>query len=112
MGTPYIHTDESALETLRIYRNDYGHDTFNDALVSMAQNLDDLEPDERGAFNHIMRDNALHHRVMMKTNKQVTGWSLNLYWNDGSIEERHDSPMNEYLNEWINEIESEVNDEI
>ena len=112
MGTPYIHTDESAVETVRVYRNDNGHDTFNDALISMAQNLDDLEDDERGAFNHIMRDNALHHRLMMKTNKQVVGWTVNLYWNDGSVEERTDSPEPEYMNEWINEIVEERNNEI
>jgi hypothetical protein len=112
MGTPYIHTDASAVETLRVYRNDNGHDTYNDALVSMAQNLDDLEDDERGAFNHIMRDNALHHKIMTKVNKQVVGWTVNLYWSDGSMEERTDSPEPEYMNEWIDELEEERNNEI
>ena len=112
MGTPYIHTDASAVETVRVYRNDNDHDSYHDALISMAENLDDLEDDERGAFNHIMRDNALHHRLMMKTKKQVTGWSVNLYWNDGSVEERNDAPESEYMNEWINELVEERNNEL
>jgi hypothetical protein len=111
MGTPYLHTDESAVETIRHYRNDNGHDTYHDALISMAENLDDLESDERGAYNHVMRNNALHHRLLTKTNKRVVGWSVNLYWSDGSAEERTDSPEPEYMNEWINDIEREVNDE-
>jgi len=48
----------------------------------------------------------------MKTKKQVTGWSVNLYWNDGSIEERNDAPESEYMNDWINELVEERSNEL
>ena len=105
MGTPYIHTDASAVETVRVYRNDNGHNTYNDALISMAENIDDLEDEDRGAYNHVMRNNALHHKLITIADKRVTGWTVNLYWDDGSIEERSDSPCPEYMEEWINEVE-------
>jgi hypothetical protein len=111
MGTPYIHTDKSAIETIKIYRNDYDHDTYHDALISMAENLDDLDDDESSAYNHIMRNNALHLRLISIPKKQVVSWTVNLYWADGSVEERNDSPEPEYMNEWINDIEREANDE-
>jgi len=112
MGTPYIHTDESAVETVRVYRNDNDHDSYHDALISMAENLDDLDDHERGAYNHVMRNNALHHRLITTAKKQVTGWSVNLYWNDGSVEERTDAPDPEYMNEWITELEDERDNEL
>jgi Zn-dependent M28 family amino/carboxypeptidase len=111
MGTPYIHTDQSAVETIKQYRNDNEYDTYHDALISMAQIMDDLDDDERSAYNHIMRNNALHLKLISIPKKQVVSWTVNLYWADGSVEERQDSPEPEYMNEWINDIEREVNNE-
>jgi hypothetical protein len=112
MGTPYYQTDESAVETVRHYRNDNGHDSYHDALISMAENISDLDDDDRSAFDHIMHNNALHHRLITTAKKQVTGWTVNLYWDDGSIEERSDSPEPEYMNDWINELVEERNNEL
>lgn len=112
MGTPYYHTDESAVELLRRYRNDNGYDTYHDALINMSEVIDDLDDDERSAYNHIMHRNALHHRLITTTKKQVTGWTVNLYWDDGSIEERSDSPEPEYMNDWINDLVDERNNEL
>jgi len=112
MGTLYIHTDESAVESIRHYRNGNGYDTYHEALINMSEIIDDLDDDERSAYNHIMRNNALHYKLITTAKKQVTGWSVNLYWDDGSIEERSDSPEPEYMNDWINELVEERNNEL
>jgi hypothetical protein len=107
MSTPFYHTDESAQMAIKNYRDDNGHDNYHDALVSMAECLDDLEDEDRSAYHHVMRNNELHHKLLTIKHKVVTGWSVNLYWSDGSIEERTDSPEPEYMNEWIDDIQME-----
>ena len=107
MSTPYYHTDESAQLAIKTYRDDNGHDSYHDALISMGECLDDLDDEERSAYNHVMRNNALHYRLLNIKQKVVTGWSVNLYWSDGSVEERTDSPEPEYMNDWIDDIQME-----
>ena len=108
MGTPYIHTDQSAVETVRHYRNGNGYYDYHDALMCMAKNIDDLDDEDRSAFDHIMHNNALHYKLIKTPRKQVTSWTVKIYWNDGSSEERTDAPDAEYINAWIDELEEEM----
>ena len=112
MGTPYHQTDESAVETVRNYRNDNGHDSYHDALMSMALNSSDLDDDERSAFDHIMHNNTLHYKLINTPRKQVTSWTVKIYWSDGLAEERTDAPDVAYMNQWINELEEERDNEL
>jgi hypothetical protein len=55
MGTPYYHTDESALQTVNNYRDLQGYYTIEEALACMEANIDDLDNEERSAYRHVMR---------------------------------------------------------
>jgi len=55
MGTPYYHTDESALQTVKNYRDLQGYYTIEEALACMEANIDDLDNEERSAYRHVMR---------------------------------------------------------
>ena len=55
MGTPYYHTDESALQTVKNYKELHGLATLIDALKDMEACIDDLDNEERSAYRHVMR---------------------------------------------------------
>jgi hypothetical protein len=55
MGTPFYHTDESAMRTVKEYQDIQGLPTFEDALMDMAYCIDDLDSADRSAFRHVMR---------------------------------------------------------
>jgi len=55
MGTPYYHTDESAHETVKNYRDTQGYYTIEEALACMENSIDDLDDEDRSAYNHVMR---------------------------------------------------------
>jgi hypothetical protein len=57
MGTPFYHTDESALETIQDYQNMHGLENIEDAIVDMEFCIDDLDNEDRGALNHYRRVN-------------------------------------------------------
>jgi hypothetical protein len=57
MGTPFYHTDESALKTIEDYRDTQGYYTIEEALACMANNIDELDNEDRGALNHYRRIN-------------------------------------------------------
>ena len=62
MGTPFYHTDESALQTVEEYKNIHGFETIEDALRDMEYCIDDLNNEDRSAMRHVMR-------VISKTTK-------------------------------------------
>jgi hypothetical protein len=51
MGTPYYHTDESATQTIQDYADLHGL-SFTDALHDMGFCYDDLDNQDRSAYNY------------------------------------------------------------
>lgn len=62
MGTPYYHTDESALQTVKEYQELHDLPSLEDALRDMYFCIDDLNNEDRSAMRHVMR-------VISKTTK-------------------------------------------
>ena len=55
MGTPFYHTDKSALKTIKEYQDIQGYDTLQEALECMESSYDDLDSEDRGAYNHYIK---------------------------------------------------------
>ena len=55
MGTPFYHTDESAFDAVSDYMNANGFDNIADALNDMRACIDDLESQDRSAYNHMIK---------------------------------------------------------
>ena len=55
MGTPFYHTDESALQTVKEYQDIQGYDTLEEALECMKCCFDDLDAEDRSAYNHVVK---------------------------------------------------------
>ena len=54
MGIPFYHTDESALETIQEYQDIQGYKTLEEAINCMESSYDDLDNEDRGAYNHYL----------------------------------------------------------
>jgi hypothetical protein len=57
MGTPFYHTDESALETIEQYAELQGM-TFDEALADMEFCQDELDSEDRSAYNHYINNRS------------------------------------------------------
>lgn len=55
MGTPYYHTDESAVETIQNYADLQGM-TFDEAVADMGSCYDDLDNEDRSAYNYFINN--------------------------------------------------------
>jgi len=55
MGTPFYHTDESALATVKDYQYTQGYFTIEEALACMENCIDDLDNEDRSAYRHVLR---------------------------------------------------------
>ena len=55
MGTPFYHTDESALEIVKEYQEIQGYETIKEALACMECCIDELDNEERSAYCHTIR---------------------------------------------------------
>ena len=55
MSTPYYHSDASAFDTVSDYMTANGFDNIADALNDMRACIDDLEPQDRSAYHHMIR---------------------------------------------------------
>jgi hypothetical protein len=54
MGTFY-HTDESALQTVQDYKDVQGIDTLEEALEEMRCCYDDLDSEDRSAYDYVIK---------------------------------------------------------
>jgi len=52
MGTPFIHTDESARQAVSDYMDLQGLDSFEQALDDMESCIDDLDNNDRSALRY------------------------------------------------------------
>jgi len=55
MGTFY-HTDESAMKTVQEYQMWQGYDTLEQALECMKASYDDLDAEDRSAYDRVNRN--------------------------------------------------------
>lgn len=55
MGTPFYHTQESALSAVWHYGEIQGIEDFMAILTDMEACYDDLDSEDRAAYNFIMR---------------------------------------------------------
>lgn len=55
MGTPFYHTDESALQAVKNYKDTQGLDSIEDALIDMKFCFDDLDAEDRSAYNYVVK---------------------------------------------------------
>jgi len=104
MSTGYYHTDESARDTLREYRDGNGFVTFAQAIDSMRACIDDLDDEEKSALLHLESSSALIYDLNFTPRKFIKGWCIQITWSDGTVEERTDVPplsdLEDYMDEW------------
>ena len=55
MGTPFYHTDKSALKAIKEYQDIQGYETLEEALECMECCYDDLDSEDRSAYNHYLK---------------------------------------------------------
>jgi hypothetical protein len=109
MSTDYIHTDESARDTIRQYRDGNGFDTFAEAIADMQACFDDLDDEDKSALRYVERDNELFHALTTTPRKFVRRWCVLVTWSDGTVEERTDVPPLSDLDFCLDEWEFEAN---
>jgi hypothetical protein len=109
MSTGYYHTDESARDTVREYRDTNGYDTFSEAIESMQECIDDLDDEEKSALCHIETTPELLNALMTTQRKVIKRWCIAIQWSDGTSEERTDVPDLRDLDECLYEWEEEAN---
>ncbi len=109
MSTGYYHTDESARDTIREYRDGNGFDTFAEAISDMQACVDDLDDEDKSALRYVERDNELFHALTTTPRKFVRRWCVLVTWSDGTVEERTDVPPLSDLDFCMDEWEFEAN---
>ena len=109
MSTGYYHTDESARDTLREYRDTNGYDTFAQAIDSMRACIDDLDDEEKSALLHLESTSALIYDLYFTPRKVISKWCVQVTWSDGTVEERTDVPPLTDLDGCMDEWEEEAN---
>jgi hypothetical protein len=90
MGTLFIHTAESAKQVLKDYREINMHDTLSDALDSMEACYDELDNEEKSAFNMIKNDQALLYWALNTKPLTIKNWCVVVAWSDGTSEYKTD----------------------
>lgn len=55
MGTPYYHTDDTALQTIENYQLIQGYQSLYEALKCMESCYDDLDLEDKSAYDHYIR---------------------------------------------------------
>jgi hypothetical protein len=109
MSTGYYHTDESARDTIREYRDTNGYDTFAEAIESMQECIDDLDDEEKSALRHVETTPDFLKALMTTQRKVIKRWCIAIQWSDGTSEERTDVPDLRDLDECMYEWEEEAN---
>jgi len=109
MSTGYYHTDESARDTIREYRDTNGYDTFAEAIDSMRACIDDLDDEEKSALLHLESTSALIYDLYFTPRKVIKRWCIAIQWSDGTSEERTDVPDLRDLEDCMDEWEEEAN---
>jgi len=90
MGTLFIHTAESAKQVLKEYRDHNAHDTLSDALNSMEECYDELDNEERSAFNMIENNPVLLNWARNTKPLEIKNWCVVVAWSDGTSEYKTD----------------------
>jgi hypothetical protein len=99
----YIHTEESAKQTIKNYRNLNGYSDYDEVIESMEHCYDELDDEERSALGMIR--SRPHLLQELKDEPKITGYSLLIHWSDGTKEERIDFPEIEFIEDYLNDIE-------
>lgn len=109
MSTNYLHTNESARDTIRNYRDGNGYDTFSEAIASMQACIDDLDDEDKSALCHVENNPELLNQLCNTPRKFIARWCVQIVWNDGTVEERTDVPEMSDLNYCMDDWEEEAN---
>lgn len=109
MSTLYYHTDESARDTIREYRDTNGYDTFAEAIDSMRACIDDLDDEEKSALCHVETTPELMNALCNTPRKVIKRWCIQVTWSDGTVEERTDVPPLSDLEDYMDAWEEEAN---
>jgi hypothetical protein len=109
MSTDYYHTDESARDTIRNYRDGNAFDTFAEAIADMQACVDDLDDEDKSALRYVERYPALLESLVNKPHKYIKSWCILVQWSDGTSEERLPSLNSDDLEQCLSEWESEAN---
>ena len=109
MSTGYYHTDESARDTLREYRDTNGYDTFAEAIDNMRACIDDLDDEEKSALLHLESSPITIYNLYYTPRKVIKRWCVQITWSDGTIEEKTDVPPLTDLDGCMDEWEEEAN---
>ena len=92
MSTDYYHTNESARESIRNYRDLQGLDTFEDAIYDMQECFDDLDDEDKSALCYVNNKPDMLAELKSIKRKVINRWCVQVIWSDGTVEERTDIP--------------------
>jgi hypothetical protein len=109
MSTDYYHTDESARESIRNYRDLQGLDTFEDAIYDMQECFDDLDDEDKSALCYVNNKPDMLAELKSIKRKVIKRWCVQVIWSDGTVEERTDIPDVNELELCFDEWEIEAN---
>jgi len=109
MSTGYYHTDESARDTIRDYRDGNGFVTFAQAIADMRSCFDDLDDEDKSALCYVETSPELLNTLYNTPRKFIKAWCVQITWSDGTVEERTDVPPLTDLDGCMDEWEEEAN---
>ena len=109
MSTDYYHTDSSARETIRNYRDGNAFNTFAEAIADMQACVDDLDDEDKSALFYAERYPELLESLVNTPRKFIKSWCVQVVWSDGTVEERTDVPDLRDLDSSFDEWEVEAN---
>ena len=109
MSTDYYHTDESARESIRNYRDLQGLDTFEDAIYDMQECFDDLDDEDKSALCYVNNKPDMLAELKSIKRKVINRWCVQVTWSDGTVEERTDIPDLRDLEPCFEAWETEAN---
>jgi hypothetical protein len=110
MSTDYYHTDSSARDTIRHYRDNMGFNTFSEAIADMQACIDDLDDEDKSALCYVERKPDMFNQLCNTPRKFIKRWCVVLQWSDGTSEERTDVPPLRDLDECFDAWELEANE--
>jgi hypothetical protein len=109
MSTDYYHTDSSARETIRNYRDGNAFDTFAEAIADMQACIDDLDDEDKSALCYVESKPDMFNQLCNTPHKYIKSWYMLVQWSDGTSEERVPSLNSDDLEQCLSEWESEAN---